>query len=56
LIRIRARGCKQFIVNRPLDFCLNASHSFYIMARDAVIAEGPAPQLNDDIVKQHLTV
>jgi urea transport system ATP-binding protein len=29
---------------------------FYIMDRGAVVAEGPIKGLNDEIVRQHLTV
>jgi urea transport system ATP-binding protein len=44
------------LVEQYLDFCLDVGDSFYIMDRGAVVAEGPISQLNDDMVKQHLTV
>jgi urea transport system ATP-binding protein len=44
------------LVEQYLDFCLEVGDNFYIMDRGAVVAEGPIAQLNDDLVKQHLTV
>jgi urea transport system ATP-binding protein len=44
------------LVEQYLDFCLDVGDSFYIMDRGSVVAEGPIHQLNDHIVKQHLTV
>jgi urea transport system ATP-binding protein len=44
------------LVEQYLDFCLEVGDDFYILDRGAVVAEGPIAQLNDEIVKQHLTV
>jgi urea transport system ATP-binding protein len=44
------------LVEQYLDFCLEVGDAFYIMDRGAIVAEGPIRHLNDDIVKQHLTV
>ena len=44
------------LVEQYLDFCLDVADSFYIMDRGAIVAEGPITDLNQDIVKQHLTV
>ncbi|MBN9692401.1 MAG: urea ABC transporter ATP-binding subunit UrtE [Verrucomicrobia bacterium] len=44
------------LVEQYLDFCLEVGDVFYIMDRGAIVAEGPIRHLNDDIVKQHLTV
>ena len=44
------------LVEQYLDFCLDVGDSFYIMDRGAIVAEGPIGLLNDQIVKQHLTV
>jgi urea transport system ATP-binding protein len=44
------------LVEQYLDFCLDVGDSFYIMDRGAIVAEGPIAGLNNDIVKQHLTV
>jgi len=44
------------LVEQYLEFCLDVGDSFYIMDRGSVVAEGPIGRLNDDIVKQHLTV
>ena len=44
------------LVEQYLDFCLDVGDSFYIMDRGSIVAEGPISHLNDEIVKQHLTV
>lgn len=44
------------LVEQYLDFCLEIGDRFYIMDRGAVVAEGPIARLNDEIVRQHLTV
>ena len=44
------------LVEQYLDFCLEVGDSFYIMDRGSIVAQGPIAQLNDDMVKQHLTV
>ena len=44
------------LVEQYLDFCLDVGDRFYIMDRGSIVAKGPISQLNDDIVKQHLTV
>jgi len=44
------------LVEQYLDFCIDVGDSFYIMDRGSIVAEGPIAKLNDDIVKQHLTV
>jgi urea transport system ATP-binding protein len=44
------------LVEQYLDFCLDVGDSFYIMDRGAIVAEGPIKTLNDEIVRQHLTV
>jgi urea transport system ATP-binding protein len=44
------------LVEQYLDFCLDVGDQFYIMDRGAIVADGPIKHLNDDIVKQHLTV
>lgn len=44
------------LVEQYLDFCLEVGDRFYIMDRGAVVAEGPIARLNDEIVRQHLTV
>jgi urea transport system ATP-binding protein len=44
------------LVEQYLDFCLDVGDNFHIMDRGAVVAEGAISQLNDEIVKQHLTV
>ena len=44
------------LVEQYLDFCLDVGDQFYIMDRGAVVAEGPIKNLNDEVVKAHLTV
>jgi urea transport system ATP-binding protein len=57
LLKIKKEGkISILLVEQYLDFCLNVGDSFYIMDRGAIVAEGPIAQLNDDIVKKHLTV
>lgn len=55
--KIRAGGkIGILLVEQYLDFCLEVGDRFYIMDRGAIVAEGPTSQLNEEIVKQHLTV
>src|SRR5439155_10592378 len=55
--KLRAEGqIGILLVEQYLDFCLEVGDSFYIMDRGSVVAEGPISYLNDEIVKQHLTV
>jgi urea transport system ATP-binding protein len=57
LVKIKKEGkISILLVEQYLDFCLEVGDLFYIMDRGAVVAEGPISKLNDDIVKQHLTV
>jgi urea transport system ATP-binding protein len=44
------------LVEQYLDFCLEVGDQFYIMDRGAVVAEGAMKNLNDEIVRAHLTV
>lgn len=44
------------LVEQYLDFCLDVGDNFYIMDRGSVVASGPIADLNDQIVKEHLTV
>jgi urea transport system ATP-binding protein len=44
------------LVEQYLDFCLDVGDNFYIMDRGSVVASGPISELNDQIVKEHLTV
>ncbi len=57
LLKIKKEGALSILlVEQYLDFCLNVGDSFYIMDRGAIVASGPVAHLNDDLVKQHLTV
>lgn len=44
------------LVEQYLDFCLEVGDAFYLMDRGSIVASGPIRQLNDDLVKLHLTV
>ena len=44
------------LVEQYLDFCIDVGDRFYIMDRGSVVAQGTIPELNDELVKQHLTV
>ena len=44
------------LVEQYLDFCVDVGDRFYIMDRGSVVAQGNIPELNDELVKQHLTV
>ena len=57
LLKIKREGrISILLVEQYLDFCLAVGDSFYIMDRGSIVAEGPIDRLNDEIVKQHLTV
>jgi urea transport system ATP-binding protein len=44
------------LVEQYLDFCLEVGDAFYLMDRGSIVAHGPIAQLDDDLVKLHLTV
>src|SRR5215467_3283844 len=57
LLKIKKEGkISILLVEQYLDFCLEVGDAFYIMDRGSVVAEGPIGALNDEIVRQHLTV
>lgn len=57
LQRVRAEGrIGILLVEQCLDFCLQVGDRFHIMDRGSIVAQGPISELNDDIVRQHLTV
>ncbi len=57
LIKIKKEGrISILLVEQYLDFCLSVGDFFHIMDRGAIVAEGPISELNEDIVKKHLTV
>jgi len=57
VLKIKTEGkISILLVEQYLDFCLNVGDRFYIMDRGSIVAQGPTAHLNDDIVKQHLTV
>ncbi|MGD1083942.1 MAG: urea ABC transporter ATP-binding subunit UrtE [Verrucomicrobiota bacterium] len=57
LLKIKQEGkISILLVEQYLDFCLSVGDSFSIMDRGAIVAQGPIARLNEDIVKQYLTV
>ncbi|MBM3875876.1 MAG: urea ABC transporter ATP-binding subunit UrtE [Verrucomicrobia bacterium] len=57
LVKIKQEGkISILLVEQYLDFCLAVGDNFYIMDRGSIVASGPIAQLNDDLVKLHLTV
>lgn len=57
LIKIKKEGkISILLVEQYLDFCMGVADSFFIMDRGSVVASGAIGQLNDEIIKQHLTV
>lgn len=57
LIKIKKEGkISILLVEQYLDFCLAVGDNFYIMDRGSIVASGPIGNLNDDLVKLHLTV
>jgi urea transport system ATP-binding protein len=57
LLKIKQEGkISILLVEQYLDFCLSVGDSFNIMDRGVVVAQGPIAELNEDIVKKHLTV
>jgi len=44
------------LVEQYLDFCVDVGDRFYILNRGAVVAQGSIPELNNEIVREHLTV
>ncbi|MBL9126887.1 MAG: ABC transporter ATP-binding protein [Verrucomicrobiales bacterium] len=44
------------LVEQYLDFCVEIGDRFYILERGSVVAQGPITDLDDDLVRRHLTV
>ena len=57
VLQLRAEGrLGILLVEQYLDFCLEIGDRFYIMDRGAIVAAGAIGELNDAVVRQHLTV
>ena len=57
LLKIKKDGeTSILLVEQYLDFCLGVADWFYVMDRGGIAAEGPIAHLNQDVVKQYLTV
>jgi urea transport system ATP-binding protein len=44
------------VVEQFVSFVRGAGDYFYIMEKGAIAAEGPVPNLTDDLIKKHLAV
>jgi urea transport system ATP-binding protein len=44
------------LVEQYLDFCIDVGDRFYIMDRGSNVAHGTISELNDELIRQHLTV
>ncbi len=57
LVKIKNEGkISILLVEQYLDFCLSIGDAFYIMERGSIVAEGPMSKLDDQVVKEFLTV
>jgi urea transport system ATP-binding protein len=44
------------LVEQYLDFCLDVGDRFYVMDRGSVVAQGDIAEMDETIIRQHLTV
>ena len=44
------------LVEQNLEFGIEVGNRFYIMDRGSIVAQGTISELNDELIKQHLTV
>lgn len=49
-------GISILVVEQFVSFVRGAGDYFYIMEKGAIAAEGPVPNLTDDLIKKHLAV
>lgn len=57
LVKIKKEGkISILLVEQYLDFCLAVGDTFYIMDRGAIVADGAIGNLNEEMVRKHLTV
>ena len=57
LLKIKREGrISILLVEQYLDFCLSIGDFFHIMDRGSVVARGPIADLNQELVRKHLTV
>jgi urea transport system ATP-binding protein len=53
---VREKEIAVVIVEQYLEFVREFGHSFYIMNRGAVVAEGPTNSLDDNLIAAYLNV
>jgi len=57
IMTIKAEGrISILLVEQYLDFALELADSFYVMDKGSIMASGPISDLNEEVVRQHLTV
>ena len=57
LLRLnKEKGMTIVLVERKLPFARAVGEQFYLMERGKVVSHGAMPELNDDLVKQYLSV
>ena len=53
---VKERGMTVVLVEQYLDFVREFGQQFYIMNRGRVVAQGVTGELNEDLVRRHLSV
>ena len=53
---VKERNMTIVLVEQYLDFVREFGQRFYIMNRGRVVAQGPTAELNDDLIRRHLSV
>ena len=57
LLKLKREGQMSILlVEQYLDFCLSVADRFYVIDRGAIAVQGPIADLNQNVVKQYLTV
>ncbi len=57
LLRLnKEKGMTIVVVEQKLPFASSVGEQFYLMERGTVVSHGAMPELNDDLVKQYLSV
>ena len=56
IMRLNKEGLSVLLVEQKLPFARRVADTFCIMDRGRTVAEGKMPDLNDDLVRQHLVV
>ena len=54
--QVKEKGMTIVLVEQKLPFARAVGEQFYLMERGKVVSHGAMPELNDDLVKQYLSV